>query len=115
MNIGSRARRFCGLALGVSMLGIGGAQAQSSVVELRVTADGNTVQCPGQNARFIIGAPPLFAWQCVGSASAFRCRLSGLGSYAPDTKIVTVACVGLSEDPPGAGLDLLFASGYEAP
>ncbi len=103
------------LAMGLCVLGASATRAQSTVVQLNVTADGNLIQCEARNARFIIGAPPTFAWQCVGAAAGFRCRLTSLGSYAPDTKIITVTCAGLSEDPPGAGTDLLFASGYETP
>jgi hypothetical protein len=117
MNINTRPAWLRGFAIVLCTLGsgVGAARAQSSVVQLNVTADSSLIQCQAQNARFIIGAPPLFAWQCVGAAAAFRCRLNSIGVYAPDTKFVTVSCVGLSEDPPGAGADLLFAGGYESP
>jgi hypothetical protein len=114
MKIITRPSWRRGLAIVLCMLGTE-VQAQSTLVQLNVTADGNLIQCAAQHARFIIGAPPQFSWQCADSAAAFRCRLSTIGVYTPDTKFVTVTCVALSEDPPGAGADLLFASGFESP
>ncbi len=111
-----RRRTYVLLILGLGLIAAAlyAARARAASLQINLGVAG-VVNCSAERADFQLTSPVRFVWRCAGGTVDHICPLLTNASFAVDSGVLTVTCLGFTELPIGAPpADLVFASGVEA-